>query len=58
MEITKKYTKNYHYKRKDLLNNLITCVEELENELVGNFLEHFRNYGKFLNFWKFGKHMF
>lgn len=37
METTKEYTKNYHYKRKDLLNNLITSVDELENELVGNF---------------------
>ena len=31
MEIRKEYMKNYHCKRKDLLNNLINCVEELKN---------------------------
>ena len=30
-EIKKKHMKNYYYKRKNLLNHLINCVEELES---------------------------
>ena len=34
VEIRKEYMRNYHYKRKDSLNNLINRVEELENAWI------------------------
>ena len=37
-EREKEYTKNYYYKRKTLLNNLINRVEELENVSLNKWI--------------------
>ena len=39
--------KNYYYKRKKMMNNLINCVKELENISVNKLV--FKNYKRFLN---------
>ena len=37
-EREKEYVKNHYYKRKNLLNHLNVCVEELENSCLFEFL--------------------
>ena len=37
-EREKEYIKNYYYKRKTLLNNLINRVEELENVSLNKWI--------------------
>ena len=42
----KEYMKNYYYKRKNLLNNLIDHVDKLENVCLNNYVHktYFLNY--------------